>query len=265
MPKPHRFVPRSVRKRYADARQRWVPGIFHRYMGSVANLLLGGVLGAVISASVTLHLSERQSQLDTVVRLDRAARRLFATKEAWILEGPSYRIDGLHDHPNLPTKPGRDDGRWLRKVEIRTVLDQEAWNVPPVQPPYGSAKFLYGILGGRRAWIVRNRVTGDFSHQEDLADSPNLDPHPALISSEGLFEIAAWLEEVARAYYQERTIDDDDLHSLWRPLYVLSAQDRADILEGFVADDANRLMKKFRRDFSWKFESKTARPRSDVP
>jgi hypothetical protein len=52
-----------------------------------------------------------------------------ALSEAWILEGPAYREVRLSTNRNLTLQP-QDSTLWLRRVEIRAVLDQAVNGLP---------------------------------------------------------------------------------------------------------------------------------------
>lgn len=140
-----------------------------------------------------------------------------AAKEAWILEGPDRSNVRLSELPGL-TEKELPDGYWLRRVETRMVLDQPYWNYQD--------KSFYEIVGGTRVWVVRDRVLQRDSYQPSRrGDSP----HPALMSSNGRHELAAWVEHIAmfwgrwgrRLYLTQSTLE-----LLWPQLAPLAGPDR---------------------------------------
>jgi hypothetical protein len=109
-----------------------------------------------------------------------------AELEAWVLEGPDYDQQRLSDHKNLPTDQV-STGLWLRQVEVRAVLDEAYWNSPSEQE--------YGFIAGKRAWIVRDRITGQ-AHPGLLMQGW----HSALLSSRALENLCGWAERVAMSH-----------------------------------------------------------------
>ena len=116
---------------------------------------------------------------------------IHALREAWILQGPDALTAQakLTKHLDLPTFHV-ESMLWVRQVEVRTVLDQAIWNSE------GGPATYYGILDGRRTWIVRNEVqplrsfgVPDISHKQRT--------YPAVLSSQAMHELCAWIERVA--------------------------------------------------------------------
>ena len=148
-----------------------------------AALLVGAITGGVLGAAALLVTWWIDRRARDVRELLHRGLEIQALEEAWILEGRDYEQATVSMRPSLPQAPPSDGGLWLRRVEIRAVLDQARWNAPDDN--------FYDILsGGRRAWIVRDAVT-----QSDRDDRYR--PHPALMSSRGIEELCGWIEEVA--------------------------------------------------------------------
>jgi hypothetical protein len=141
--------------------------------------ITGGVLGAV-ALLVTWWLDRRARDVRDLLR---RGLQIQALSEAWILEGRDYEQANVSTHPSLPEAAPCDGGLWLRRVEVRAVLDQAAWNAPEDN--------FYDIRSdGRRAWIVRDAVMGSDRRARYR-------PHPALMSSRAIEELCGWIEEVA--------------------------------------------------------------------
>jgi hypothetical protein len=162
-------------------------------------LLLGAVGGGIISALVAW----RMLRAETAQNLLRDALTIQAEMEAWILEGPGYENERLSQSKGLPMEP-TDEGRWLRQVEVRAVLDEASWNAPEDQ--------AYGFIVGRRVWIVRDTIVGrPVSHGEVFGGW-----HPALLSSRALEELCGWVERVSTSS-KGRLLSKRDLETL-KPL-----------------------------------------------
>jgi len=153
-------------------------------------LLAGGLGGAVFSYRVYLLPKERAS---TTLHLLREAMRLQALEEAWIVDAidtsgkpaPEVARQAVlsWETPLDENKPTGADGCYLRKVEVRGVLDEPRWRCSEDDP-------FYGRLDLRRAWIVRDRLS---------SDDRGRDPRPALLSSVAIEELVAWMEQVGAA------------------------------------------------------------------
>jgi len=166
--------------------------------------------------------------------------RVQALEEAWIVEAidknnkpdeESARKTVLTRMASLPEdKPSDASGcYYLRKVEVRAVLDEPEWCCSANDP-------FYGLLGPRRAWIVRERVQGVGSGR---------DHRPALLSSKAIEELVAWMEKVSTARKGVfKLLTDDDARSLWAAL--LSRVVKDDILS-YVSEKPQRLSPNARR------------------
>ena len=146
-------------------------------------LLVGAITGGVLGAVAVLVTWWFDRRARDVRELLHRGLEIQALKEAWILEGRDYEQANISTRPSLPEAAPSDGGLWLRRVEIRAVLDQARWNAPDDN--------FYDILSdGRRAWIVRDAVT-----KSDRG--ARYHPHPALMSSRGIEELCGWIEEAA--------------------------------------------------------------------
>lgn len=161
-------------------------------------LLSGGVSGGLAAAIVTwllLRDNEMRHLLSGMLAIQ-------ALKEGWILEGRGSEKKRLSEQKDLPTEKPSNDGPWLRKVEVRAVLDCFQWNAAEVQ--------FYEFLDGRRTWIVRDRPVSKSAYPRPLAEKGGIG-HPALISSRVFEELATWIERVTTA-------------RSWASLWILSSR-----------------------------------------
>lgn len=160
------------------------------------SVLAGGISGGLLGGIVTFFVWWRDKKLNLGTELLQTALEIHASQEAWILEGKDYKstlLSELSEKQHL--KPIESDALarfWLRPVEVRTVLDQEAWNTAPNQ--------FYGFVNGRRAWIVRDKVTGRNSYGRVLPSTTNVEPHPALLSSRAVHELCVFIERAANLW-----------------------------------------------------------------
>jgi hypothetical protein len=174
------------------------------------------LVSVLISAAVSWLISRLVLRENTARELLSEALAIQALEEAWIVEGydEADRSIKVNDNPKLEEERG--SGKlWLRRVEVRAVLDEAEWNSPSEEP--------YGFVGTRRAWIVRNEIRGQ----------PRLGPtkkhYPALISSRGKEELCGWIEHVRNANARPlfpllKTLSDKDL-DLLRPLLLQLARE----------------------------------------
>ena len=166
---------------------------------------------------------------------------IFASTEAWILDGPGYETAGLSTNLNLTeTNSG---GLWLRAVEVRTILDQSPWNAT-------STRF-YAIIGKRRAWTVREHLKDGCSYDiSTVRDVKEIQPHPALISSRAQTELTGWLEEVSGAArnFPIPTIGQRQIDMLKPILRPLSGEDRIALLP-FLSEEAKAFLRDYRDKF----------------
>jgi hypothetical protein len=126
----------------------------------------------------------------------------------------------VNDYPNLKEEKDDPGSRklWLKRVEVRAVLDEANWNSPSTKP--------YGFVGTRRAWIVRNEITKRYL-------GPTTEHYPALISSRGREELCGWIERVQKAHAGPpiwRTVRDSDLEMLRPLLQQLAREDIVEVL-----------------------------------
>jgi hypothetical protein len=197
------------------------PGIWQTITSQASALLLGAVGGGAISGWVTW----RMLRSGAAQELLRDALAIQAELEAWILEGPDYDQQRLSDHKNLPTDQV-STGLWLRQVEVRVVLDEAYWNSPSEQE--------YGFIAGKRAWIVRDRITGQ-AHPGLLTQGW----HPALLSSRALENLCGWAERVAVSH-DGWLLSKRGLQSLKPLLSALCTSDRLEVLRDRIPSNQTR-------------------------
>jgi hypothetical protein len=202
---------------------------------SAATPVVSAVLGASISALVSWIVYRRVLQERTARELLLEALSVQALEEAWILEGRDEQSfsQKISQNRNLKEGPSADE-LWLRRVEVRAILDEAEWNSPSKEP--------YGFVGTRRAWIVRDEV----QKNRIVILGPTQRHYPALISSKGREELCGWVERVQNAYrgpFWIRALHEDGLEML-RPLLVAVAQeDRIEMLrDGLTSQAVNFLM-----------------------
>jgi hypothetical protein len=191
----------------------------------------------LISACVAWLVSRRVLRENTARELLSEALAVQALEEAWIVEG--YNGENfsmkISEHPKL--REGEGAGKfWLRRVEVRAILDEALWNSPSEEP--------YGFVSTRRAWIVRNEVRPGSGYP-----GPTREHYPALISSRGREELCGWIERVQNAYRRPRmtrALTDDGLNML-RPLLIALAQpDRVQVLRSGLSSEAIRFLERIR-------------------
>lgn len=164
-----------------------------------------------------------------------------ALSEAWILEGPAYREVRLSTNRNLTLQP-QDSTLWLRRVEIRAVLDQAQWTAPQEN--------FYNIIEGERIWIIRDVVL------EGLPSYPmvfsrhyqDVKPHPALLSSRAIHEIRGWIEKVTSAY-DEGLLSATRLKMLSPLLDPVSGEDRIQVLAQLLSPEALKFLRWYRNEY----------------
>ena len=161
--------------------------------------------------------------------------------EAWILEGPAYEEVRLSANRNLQSAPG-SSALWLRKVEVRAVLDQAEWTAPE--------QVFYDFIDGERTWIVRDVVlNGRPSYPMVFARHyRDVKPHPALMSSRAIHELRGWVEKVASAY-AEGVLSADRLKMLSPLLEPVSGEDRIKVLEQLLSAEALKFLRWYRAEY----------------
>lgn len=192
-------------------------------------LLLGAVGGGLISGLVTW----RMLRSETARQLLADALAIQAEMEAWILDGPDYMKRKLSDHKSLPTAPSSAD-LWLRPVEVRAVLDEASWN-SPTDP-------CYAFVSGRRAWIVRDSVTGSPVYPGALGGGW----HPALLSSRALEDLCGWVEQVVIAR-RGWLLSKRGLKMLKPLLAALCTRDRLEVLGTRLSSEAREFLAEYSR------------------
>lgn len=167
------------------------------------------------------------------------AMKVQELQEAWIYTGEdcnTISLSSLRDNNEI----NRIEKN-LRKVELRLVLDDSPWNLQ------GDKGSFFGIIESRRTWIVRDTI----AIKSDCKKHPT---YPSIISSKGLEELSAWIENVHSSrcpindkwnYFLE-PLSRRGLKKLKVLLFPLVKEDKI-----YIFDFNKRLMKKtikFMRD-----------------
>lgn len=213
-------------------------------------LLLGAVGGGVISAVVIWYIWFKDRQENTARTLLSEALAIQGLMEAWLLDGENYqktKLSLIRDNKTqLPFKKLEDNSLWLRKVEVRAVLDEEQWNKPSYQ--------FFGFIEGRRSWIVRDMLTHGTPVVLKPQPTGDLEPHPALLSSKGMHELCGWIERVTSAH-KGKMLSHYGYATLRPFLLAVATEDR---IEGFgesrLTDEARHFLRWYRE--TWKWEKK---------
>lgn len=205
-----------------------------------------GVTGYFLAffAAMTYARGKAERQATTLRELLRDGLEIYALPEAWILEGEGWEAQQpLSHHANpLPALGlgATPKSEYLLTVEVRAVLDQCAWNLPDGQssPPF------YRVFNGRRAWVVRDRVTGEMSYGNRAAAPDAEMARPGLLSSRALHELAGWIERVAAA--DREGLPRNGLEAL-RPLLVaVAGTDRTKALAKWLTPEAHGFLERYR-------------------
>src|SRR6266700_2637259 len=104
-------------------------------IGISAIVALAVGLGTIwIAFRNTERLANEQARIARLNRQESTARDLLTEalavlklQESWILQGPGSREAKISDHPSLG-ETEQASSLWLRRVEIRAVLDEAEWN-----------------------------------------------------------------------------------------------------------------------------------------
>lgn len=223
--------------------------------------MAGGIAGGAVSAGVAILIWWRDTRVKTGRELLVEGMAIHALREAWVLEGTTeqanYKTTSISVHKNLATKraPG---ALWLRKVEVRAVLDQPDWNAPNNQ--------FYGFIDGGRAWAVRDNLPAKRSYELTIGtDDP--DPHPALLSSRAIHELCAWVERIASICWSVSGIKKPIAPILSRhtlimlgPLLLsLSGEDRIRVLGDRLSKRSQRFLHWYRKKYGSKLHPQQKR------
>jgi hypothetical protein len=194
-------------------------------------LVSGAIGGGLLSALVTWRMLRE----NTARELLSEALAIQACMEAWILEGPNYSRLKLSENKGLPTEP-EDNSLWLRKVEVRFVLDDSKWNSPKAQ--------YYGLIEGRRTWIVRNEV---LDYPPTHTGARPGDYHPALLSSRAFEELCGWIERVVSAR-SGWMLSSHRLKMLRPLLTAVATEDRIEVfgIENRLSQRAHKFLTRYR-------------------
>ena len=204
--------------------------------------IISAIVGSLITASVVFITWWLNVRANTARELVAEALRIQALKESWILEGPQYKDAVISENEGLSEELQDDQFYWLRRVEIRTILDNAIWNAP-------KNKF-YRILEGTRIWIVRDKVENEASYNYKF--SGFVDPHPAVISSHGIEEICGWIERIAIFYFSSKFFSrvSDQGYRMLRPmLRSLDGEDRVKAIEDRLTDRAKQFLRWHRNKY----------------
>jgi hypothetical protein len=200
---------------------------------AIFGVVIGAILGSIITAGTLLYTSTKARQENTARELLSEMLALASLKEGWLLQGEGSQTAKLSDNPGLrETESG--SGLWLLPVEIRAILDEAQWN--------SSSDQSYGFMQGRRVWIVRNEIVPG----APLSYSGLTQKHfPALISTAGMQELCAWIERVQIAY-NGGTLTDRGLTPLRPYLVPLAQEDRVKVLRVLLSPDARKFLAEIR-------------------
>lgn len=211
-------------------------GIAERSVAVLLGSVGGGLVGAIISAVFAWFILQ-ESMARTLLSEGLA---IHALEEAWIVEGPGYQNVIISNYPKHKLSPvPKEKTLWLKKVEVRAILDQEEWNVPEAQS--------YGFIGNRRAWIIRDQIVKKRSYPKALTGEYE-DPHPAIISSKGIHELAGWIERVTSAY-ASWLLSTNGLEALRIVLEPVSGQDRIDAFQNRLSPRAKKFLSWYRQNY----------------
>jgi len=181
-----------------------------------------------------------------------AGLAIHALREAWILEGHDYLDAILHD---LRGAKLQDNGFSLRNVEVRVVLDQARWNLC-------DGNQSYGFIDDKRTWIVRDMVLYEDKKDEEGEDIREFitdygkpargryyDPHPALLSSRAVHELASWIELVASAN-SSLLLSPRARRTLWPLLSCVSGEMRRLTFYKRISEKAHRFLHDYQRTYA---------------
>ena len=151
-------------------------------MDYIISIILGGIGGVIVSTIVTWRILRE----NTARKLLDKALEIQALNEVWILDGNNYQQLAFSENEQLTEN--RENINYIKKVELRFILDDAKWNFPD--------SIYYGLVKTRRTWIVRDRILNvELAYQ---GGKPG-DYHPALISSRAKEELTGWIEMVTSA------------------------------------------------------------------
>jgi hypothetical protein len=200
---------------------------------AILSVVIGAILGGLITAGTLLYTSTRAEQGNTARELLSEVTALVSLKEGWLLQGEGSQTAKLSDKPGLSeTQSG--SGLWLLPVELRAILDEAQWNSPSNQS--------YGFMQGRRVWIIRDQILPG----APLSYSGLSQEHfPALMSTAGMQELCAWIERVQIAH-NSGTLTEFGLTPLRPYLVPLAQEDRVRALRVLLSPDARKFLDEIR-------------------
>ena len=204
-------------------------------MEVIISIILGGIGGAFVSAFITWRMLRE----DTARKLISDSLKIQALEEAWILDGQNYQKLSFSKNPNLTENTA--DKNFIRKVELRFILDEAKWNSPK--------DTYYGLIGTRRAWIVRDNIEKDRAYG---SGKPS-DYHPAIISSRAKEELGGWIEMVTSAK-NGFMLSDNGIETLRPLLGAISTEDRIDFFD--KSDTLTKNALKFLKWYNKKYNNK---------
>src|SRR5439155_1470500 len=110
--------------------------------------------------------------------------------------------------------------------------------------------YSYGFIKGRRAWIVRDVLERGSAYQR--MRSGEISYHPALMSSKGIEELCAWIEEVASARSRRiekfQRLSSTGIAMLDFLLLAVTADDRVKVFGNRLTTRARNFLQSYRRD-----------------
>lgn len=201
---------------------------------------ISGLLGAVIGALIAWFTWWKSSRANTAKELLSEALAIQALKEAWILELPQNEQRKLSSNKNISTKQSGNDF-WLRKVELRTVLDEAKWNSPANQE--------YRFIEGRRTWIVRDQI---IKNQYSYKTGQNVSGYPGVISSRAMEELCGWINRVALScsgFWMSRQLSSHGIVMLSPLIDAVAADDRIEVFGIRITEKAKSFLKKYQKKY----------------
>ena len=199
-------------------------------MGWVTNII-SGLVGASAGIAATFFIK----RLETARQLLNEGMAISALEEAWIVEGPEYNNVTLSEERGITDRSDLG-ATWLRKVEVRAVLDEAQWNLT------NSQSQLYRFIGGRRACIVRDKI---IEAETSYRVTQSVDYRPSLLSSKGIEELCAWIERVTDAW-NKWMLSSYGLEMLRPILKAISGEDRVKVFGDRLSSKAVRFLENYR-------------------
>lgn len=203
-----------------------------------------GFFGVIIASYIAWYTWLKGSRGQMERDLLNEALDIQAATEAWYLEPSQENVSRISAHKKpIPIDEHDENLSWLRKVEIRAVLDDSTWNYPTKSLP------CYDFIEGRRAWIIRDEIKDESKSYPALPGQKVLSK-PALISSKGIEELCGWVEKVASARqgckWFNQMLTDDGLKMIAPLLEALSGPDRIKAFDERLSERARLFLRQYR-------------------